>query len=65
MESTEKPPTLKIGTRVEREIRSRILELQTRTDYRRHQGKRPIARDRVELERLRDFMQSLNLPLAQ
>lgn len=64
MEHTKNPSPLKLGKRVEMEIRARINELETGADYRRHQGKRPIPRDRAELERLRDFLQSLNLPLV-
>ena len=64
MQPIQKSTPLKLGPRVEQEIRARILELETRIDYARHQGKRPSPRDRAELGRLHDFLQSLNLPLV-
>ena len=56
MQPIQKSTTLKLGPRVEQEIRARILELETRIDYARHQGKRPSQRDRAELGRLHDFL---------
>jgi hypothetical protein len=63
MDPIEKLAPLKLGRRVEAEIRARINELETKATYRRHQGKGAIPRDRAELERLRDFLQSLDMPL--
>ena len=60
MEHTPNDNGLKIGARVEAEIRERIKVLENRiAAYRKHG--RPTGRDEAELGRLRDFLQSLGL----
>jgi hypothetical protein len=65
-ELNENSNNLKISARTERyqrEIRERIKVLENRIiGYRKH-GRRS-GRDEAELGRLRDFLQSLNLPLV-
>jgi hypothetical protein len=60
MEPTEDNDGLKIGARVEAEIRERIKLLENRiAGYRKHA--RSSRRDEAELGRLKDFLQSLGL----
>ena len=63
MEPSENDINLKIGARVEAEIRERIKVLENRVMVRRKHG-RASSRDEAELGRLRDFLQSLGLALV-
>ena len=60
MEPTPDDNGLKIGARVETEIRERIKILENRIAVYRKHG-RACGRDEAELGRLRDFFQSLGL----
>jgi hypothetical protein len=60
-ENSEKSCGLKIGARVEAEIRARIKFLEDRLVAYRKVSK-PNTRDRIELERLKEFLKSLGLP---
>jgi hypothetical protein len=60
MEPTEDNDGLKIGERVEAEIRERIKFLENRiAGYRKHV--RASGRDEAEMEKLRAFLRSLGL----
>jgi hypothetical protein len=61
MEPIENLPPVKIGPRVEREIRARIRELKERLSYNKGMS-RYIRHNRLELEKLEDFLRSLCLP---
>ncbi|MGB8898239.1 MAG: hypothetical protein WCC90_02815 [Methylocella sp.] len=58
MEHTTNDNGLRIGARVEAEVRERIKLLENRIAVFRKHG-RPSGRDEAELGRLRDFLQSL------
>ncbi|MGB8899050.1 MAG: hypothetical protein WCC90_07345 [Methylocella sp.] len=61
--AAEDDTPLKIGQKVEAEIRERIALLERRiVTYRKHGM--PSGRDQTELERLRAFLESLGLALA-